>query len=102
MILFARGIGGQIAKVPHQAINGIGIDEHTSLAQVDKIIDKKYCLQGNLDPQSLIADDISEIVSATYSQVPKDRPYVFNLGHGVLPWVCPDKVAQLIRTLRYE
>ena len=28
------------------------------------------------------------------------RPYVFNLGHGVLPATAPDNVAELVRLVR--
>ena len=35
-----------------------------------------------------------------YIQIFKDIPYVFNLGHGLLPETDPDKVAKLIKFYR--
>ena len=41
------------------------------------------------------------ILAATkYFQAFKDIPYIFNLGHGLLPETDPDKVTKLIKFYR--
>ena len=58
-------------------------------------------MQGNLDPVHLLvggaalADRIQAILDAL-----GDGPFVFNLGHGVLPETPPENVALLVETVR--
>ena len=59
------------------------------------------CLQGNLDPVALLVggeammDEARRIVRTLGS-----GPFVFNLGHGVLPKTDPDEVARLADGLK--
>ena len=58
-------------------------------------------LQGGLDPRILLNSDKKIKDAATkYIQAFKDIPYVFNLGHGLLPETDPDKVDMLIKFYR--
>ena len=58
-------------------------------------------LQGGLDPKYLLKSEEAMIKGATkYIQAFKDIPYVFNLGHGLLPETDPDRVNKLIRFYR--
>ena len=58
-------------------------------------------LQGGLDPKLLLSSD-SEIYDGVkkYLDIFKDMPYIFNLGHGLLPETDPDKVSKLIKIYR--
>ena len=62
---------------------------------------KNVVLQGGLDPKTLMLPDkkIQEI-SRKYFNTFKNTPYVFNLGHGLLPETDPDKVDNLIKFYR--
>ena len=62
---------------------------------------KNVVLQGGLDPKILLktGKDILEIATK-YVKTFKDIPYVFNLGHGLLPETDPDKVKMLINFYR--
>jgi uroporphyrinogen decarboxylase len=62
---------------------------------------KNVVIQGGLDPQILLNSE-EEIMNSTrrYLDVFKDLPYVFNLGHGLLPSTDPDKVEKLIKFYR--
>ena len=57
--------------------------------------------QGNLDPEILLAGgealskNVHDIIDAT-----RDRPHIFNLGHGVIKETPPEHVAQLLKALR--
>ena len=57
--------------------------------------------QGGLDPKVLLKTDEDILEAATkYVKTFKDIPYVFNLGHGLLPETDPDKVKMLINFYR--
>ena len=62
---------------------------------------KKVVLQGGMDPKILLKTDKEINDKATkYIQTFKDIPYIFNLGHGLLPNTDPDKVLSLINFYR--
>ena len=62
---------------------------------------KDVVLQGGLDPKLLLRTEEEMIEGATkYIQTFKDIPYVFNLGHGLLPETDPDKLHRLIKFYR--
>ena len=58
-------------------------------------------LQGGLDPKLLLSSE-KEILDGMkkYLDIFKGLPYVFNLGHGLLPETDPDKVSKLIKFYR--
>ena len=62
---------------------------------------KDTVIQGGLDPKTLLLSD-EEIYSNAkkYLDAFKGLPYVFNLGHGMLPETNPDKVDKLIKFYR--
>ena len=58
-------------------------------------------LQGGLDPKTLfLSDDKIKKCAAKYLNAFKDIPYIFNLGHGLLPETDPDKLDRLIKFYR--
>ena len=58
-------------------------------------------LQGGLNPKVLLSGNQEIIKSAKkYLDIFKDLPYIFNLGHGLLPETDPDKVSQLVKFYR--
>ena len=58
-------------------------------------------IQGGLDPKILL-DDKEKIKKKTenYLNIFKDYPYIFNLGHGVLPETKPEIIEYLIKVVR--
>ena len=62
---------------------------------------KKTVVQGGLDPKILLLSE-EEIYSNArkYLDAFEGLPYVFNLGHGMLPETNPDKVDKLIKFYR--
>lgn len=80
-------------------VDAISLDTAVPMAwAVEKF---RVALQGNLDPIALIAGGdalakaIDNILDAT-----KDVPFVFNLGHGILPETPIEHVEQLIARVR--
>ena len=58
-------------------------------------------IQGGLDPKILLGDE-EDIKKNTekYLNIFKDYPYIFNLGHGVLPEIKPETIEYIIRLVR--
>jgi uroporphyrinogen decarboxylase len=62
---------------------------------------KNVILQGGLDPKTLLlSDEAIQERSSKYFSVFQNTPYIFNLGHGLLPETDPDKVDTLIKFYR--
>ena len=58
-------------------------------------------IQGGLDPKILLTDK-TKIKKNTenYLNIFKDYPYIFNLGHGVLPEIKPETIEYIIKLVR--
>jgi len=63
--------------------------------------DIKIPIQGGLDPKVLLTD-IKTIKKETtrYLDIFKDHPYIFNLGHGVLPETDPNMFEYMVNTVK--
>ena len=58
-------------------------------------------VQGGLDPKILLTDKENLKKEARkYLDVFKDHPYIFNLGHGVLPQTDPNMVDYLVKMVK--
>lgn len=59
------------------------------------------CVQGNLDPKHMVTGGPA-LVEATRHVVQafRNRPHIFNLGHGITPDADPENVALMIETIR--
>ena len=61
----------------------------------------KIPIQGGLDPKVLLTDKENLKKEATrYLDIFKDHPYIFNLGHGVLPETKPEMVQYLVQMVK--
>ena len=68
----------------------------------EKIIKEiKIPVQGGLDPKILLNDKQTLKKEAKkYLDIFKDHPYIFNLGHGILPETKIEMVEELVKTVR--
>ena len=76
---------------------------------IDYDLDPKWCkknlkeipIQGGLDPKILLRDKkkIKKSVEK-YLNIFKDYPYVFNLGHGILPETKPETIEYILQIVR--
>ncbi|WP_435150939.1 uroporphyrinogen decarboxylase [Candidatus Pelagibacter bacterium nBUS_44] len=58
-------------------------------------------IQGGLDPKILLTDKETIKKKATrYLDIFKDHPYIFNLGHGVLPETDPNMFEYMVNTVK--
>ena len=61
----------------------------------------KIPIQGGLDPKVLLTDtDNLKKQTLKYLEIFKDHPYIFNLGHGVLPETNPEMVDYLVKMVK--
>ena len=61
----------------------------------------KIPIQGGLDPKILLTDkEILKKEATKYLDVFKDHPYIFNLGHGVLPETDPNMFEYLVNIVK--
>ena len=63
--------------------------------------DIKIPIQGGLDPKILLSDkETLKKEASKYLNIFKDHPYIFNLGHGVLPETDPNMFEYLVKTVK--
>ena len=63
--------------------------------------DIKIPIQGGMDPKILLTDKENIKKEAKrYLDIFKDHPYIFNLGHGVLPETDPGMMDYLVKTVK--
>ena len=79
--------------------DAINIDYNTDPKEIVKTIE--IPVQGGLDPKILLTDKETLKKEATkYLDIFKDHPYIFNLGHGVLPETDPNMFEYLVNTVK--
>lgn len=101
IIGFAKGAGALFGEYAAQTgVNALGIDQHLPLEFAKNNRNGKT-LQGNLD-NVIFASSKREAIAATTQilQQMQDTPFIFNLGHGVLPHTPIEHVASVIETVR--
>ncbi len=102
IIVFTRGAGTRM-EVPDGA-SCMAIDQYTDLLWCKKKFQncKKLALQGNYDNFSLAYSKKPDIKHDVENILGKmtDVPYIFNLGHGILPATPVDNLKYLIDIVR--
>ena len=59
------------------------------------------CVQGNLDPLLLVAGgDEMRVQAAHILETLGHGPFIFNLGHGIVPQTPPEHVGELVRLVK--
>jgi len=77
----------------------ISIDYNVDPKEIAKIL--KIPVQGGLDPKVLLTDKENlKKETIRYLEIFKDHPYIFNLGHGILPETNPDMVEYLVNIVK--
>ena len=77
----------------------ISIDYNVDPNEIRKDID--ICIQGGMDPKILLTDkEKIKNEAKKYLDIFKDHPYIFNLGHGVMPDTKPEMVDYLVKFVK--
>ena len=99
---FPKGIGeGIIAYANEAEIDALAIDHMTDAEWVDSVLPENMPVQGNLDPLSLLVGGSQMIKSIDHILDSfKDRPHIFNLGHGITPPTPISSVEEMVQRVR--
>ena len=99
VICFPRGIKDYKNFCEIVKPDAVNIDYDVDPEKIVKEI--KIPIQGGLDPKILLTDkEILKKEVEKYLQIFKDHPYIFNLGHGILPETKIEMVEDLIKIVR--
>ena len=99
VICFPRGIKNYREYCNVIKPDVISIDYEVNPKEIASTID--IPIQGGLDPKILLTDtDIIKRESKKYLDIFRDHPYIFNLGHGILPETNPEYVDYLVKYVK--
>ena len=99
VICFPKGIKNYKQYCKNINPDAISIDYETDPKQILK--DIEIPVQGGMDPKILLTDKENLKKEAKkYLDIFKDHPYIFNLGHGVLPETNPSMMDYLVKTVK--
>ena len=104
VIFFPKGVHYKFKKLSKCGADVIGLDWTMDMGKVRKRIGDKIALQGNLDPAFLYANEekIKEEAIRILDSFGEGSGHIFNLGHGILPDVEPEKAKYLVNTVKEE
>jgi uroporphyrinogen decarboxylase len=99
---FPRGAGARLKRyIDAVPIDAVGLDWTIDLAFAREQVQRRKPVQGNLDPVVLLAG--GRALDRAVDQVLENfnaGPFIFNLGHGVLPDTPVAHVEQLVARVR--
>ena len=110
LVNFVKSLGVPVICFPREIKNykefcqivkpdAISIDYNVDPKDILKNI--KIPIQGGLDPKILLTDkETLKKEAIKYLDIFKDHPYIFNLGHGVLPETKPEMVECLVDVVK--
>jgi uroporphyrinogen decarboxylase len=82
-------------------VDAVSLDTAAPMGWAAETLGPHVVLQGNLDPMALVAggralvEAVDHILRAT-----RETPFIFNLGHGILPETPVEHVEELVRLVR--
>ena len=102
IIGFPRGAGSHVARYAVETgVNGVGIDHMTDIVAASAAVPKGVAVQGNLDPILLLnGGEAMDREVKRIAEAMKGKPFIFNLGHGVMQPTPLDHVARVVELLR--
>jgi uroporphyrinogen decarboxylase len=102
IIGFPRGAGTALASYAREvAVNAVGLDWRIDRAFAREYVQSRIAVQGNLDPLALVAGGaaLDRAVDAVLEAFAA-RPFIFNLGHGILPETPIEHVERMLARVR--
>lgn len=115
IIGFPRGAGVNISRyVARTGVDAVSLDTSVPVEWASEELQSKVVVQGNLDPQALVAGGQAlrrEALSILDTLAPGGASaagqggagssrFIFNLGHGIVPQTPPEHVAELAALIR--
>jgi uroporphyrinogen decarboxylase len=102
IIGFPRGAGTSLLHyIERVNVDAVGLDWSIDRDFARRSIQSHIAVQGNLDPTALLAggEALDRAVDATLAAF-AEGPFIFNLGHGILPETPVAHVEQMLRRIR--
>jgi uroporphyrinogen decarboxylase len=102
VIGFPRLAGGMLGEyVARTGVRGVGIDTSVDPVLAAKAVPNTVAVQGNLDPLVVVAGGaaLARETDAILAAM-RGRPFIFNLGHGIVPQTSPEHVGALVARVR--
>jgi len=99
VICFPRNIKNYKEYVKIVKPDALNIDYNVRPEKIRKEVD--IVVQGGLNPKFLLSDkETLKKEALKYLNIFKDHPYIFNLGHGVLPETEPSSIEYLVKLVK--
>ena len=100
VVCFPKGINKNInVFIKEVRPDGVNLDYDVNLHDLN--LNNDVVFQGGLNPKFLLGSQQKMFKEAKrYLDFFKDRPYIFNLGHGILPQTKPENVKKLVEFVR--
>jgi uroporphyrinogen decarboxylase len=102
IIGFPRGIGTALSRYVKQVpVQAVSLDWTIDRGFARDLVPRSVAIQGNLDPVVLLAGgsaldrEVDDILQSF-----ADRPFIFNLGHGILPDTPVQHVERMLERIR--
>lgn len=104
IIGFPRGAGPMYVDfVKETGVDGVSVDQTVPLEWVRDNIQPHVTVQGNMDNLLLVAGgEEMDAQARRIIDVLGQGPFIFNLGHGIVPHTPPENVARLAEIIRGE
>lgn len=101
LIYFCKGSCLFAHEIVHSGVHAISLD-HSLPPQHIRKKHPTIVLQGNLDPEALMASPqmVEKFADQLLHEMHNDPAYIFNLGHGILPNTNEDAVRALIERIK--
>jgi uroporphyrinogen decarboxylase len=102
VVVFAKGVHSRLNRLARCGADVLGLDWTIDIGEVRQTVGRRVALQGNLDPAVLYMrpEDIARQAWKILESFGHHSGHIFNLGHGILPDVSPEKLKFLVDFVR--
>jgi uroporphyrinogen decarboxylase len=102
IIGFPRGAGPLYRDyIRETGVDAVSCDTSLPVSFIRDELQPHATVQGNLDPLALVAGGpVMEEAVAEILEMLAKGPFIFNLGHGIVPQTPPEHVARLVELVR--
>ncbi|MBS0358188.1 MAG: uroporphyrinogen decarboxylase [Proteobacteria bacterium] len=100
-IIFTKLGSNWLESIAQSGCDAVGLDWTIDINQARARIGDQVALQGNMDPQLLIAspERIQQEVATILKAYGHGTGHIFNLGHGITPEIPPEHVAVMVNAV---
>ena len=102
VVVFPRGTGALYARMARESgADAVSLDTGVPLEWAAAEVQPHATVQGNLDPyHAVVGGESMRAAAGAIADALAPGPFVFNLGHGVVPQTPPEHVAELVACVR--